>query len=262
MMKNQRSPAPALPLHALPVRFPLTGLRPTGLRPTGLRPTGLLLTGLLLTGLLLAPSTALAGPAREAPTHRQYADDPGIQKSIEGVLDEARKGVLEKEPVTPHGSRFRFYYRGYEFRCVDKPCMYNGLGIVAYPTAFLDVTGFWRALRLGIGLAGAGESTQERTTWWQHNFGLEVILAVGLQYPYRFTPYVELLVTLGALHRNIYNKDFIDFAYSFGIEAGFEVFLTGHFNLNFSVGWRRSIVDIGAKTMFADSWTFAVGFGL
>jgi hypothetical protein len=238
MTNNRRSSAPALPLTlALPV-------------------------GLLLTGWLAIPSAALAGPARKAPTHRQYADDPGIQKTIEGVLDEARKGVLEKEREKPHGSRFRFFYRGYQFRCVDKPCLYNGVGIVAYPTAFVDSKGFWRALRVGIGLAGAGEDTQERTKWWQHNFGIEVILAVGLQYPYIFTPYLEFLVTLGALHRNIYNKDFIDFAYSFGIEAGFEVYLTGHFNLNFSVGWRRSIVDIGEKAMYADSWTFAVGFGL
>ncbi len=109
---------------------------------------------------------------------------------------------------------------------------------------------------------GAGESSQDRSKWWQHNFGLEVSLALGLQYPARFTPYGELVVGLGALHHNIYNKDFIDFAYSVGIEAGLEVYLTGHLHLAAAFGWRRSLVNAGAGTFYADSWTVSVGFGL
>ena len=136
------------------------------------------------------------------------------------------------------------------------------MGIMFYPTAWLDSQGFWRALRFGIGLVAAGESTQERTKWWQHNFGLEVALALGLQYPARFTPYAEFVLGLGALHRNIYNKDFIEFAYSVGLEAGFEVYLTGHFNLGMAFGWRRSVVNSPGGSFYADSWTLSVGIGL
>ncbi len=62
-------------------RFPARTLRVTLAHPIALLGAG------LLAGLLATPSTALAGPVRKVPNHRQYADDPGIQKSIEGVLD-------------------------------------------------------------------------------------------------------------------------------------------------------------------------------
>ncbi len=219
---------------------------------------------LLVTALALPTDTALAGPGKAAPAHREYADDPGIQHSIEGVLHEARTGSFAEPATGPHGARFRLFYKSYEFLCAlrSPACLYNGMGMMFYPTAWLDLQGFWRAVRLGIGLAAAGESKQNRTKWWQHNFGLEVVLAAGLQYPARFTPYGEFVLGLGALHRNIYNKDFIDFAYSVGFEAGFEVYLTGHFHLGASVGWRRSVVNTGGGSFYADSWTVSVGLGL
>jgi hypothetical protein len=207
---------------------------------------------------------ALAGPSPEAEVPGRNADDPGIERSIEGVLHEARTGSFSPPPTGPHGARFKLFYRGYEFMCAlaQPACVYSGMGFMFYPTAFLDVSGFWRALRLGVGLTAAGESKQDRTRWWQHNFGMEVALALGLQYPARFTPYGEFLLGLGALHWNIYNKDMIEFAYSVGIEVGFEVFLTGYFSLGASVGWRRSVVNSAAGAFYADSWTVSVGFGL
>jgi hypothetical protein len=224
------------------------------------------LAPLILVAAVTLPATAsVAGPSRAPPAHREYADDPGIQRSIEGVLEEARTGSFEPAPTGPHGSRFRAFYKGYGFICTLKnasACWYSGLGIMFYPTAWLDLTGFWRVLRLGIGMAGAGESKQDRTRWWQHNFGLEVALALGLQYPARFTPYGEFVLGLGALHRNIYNKDFIEFAFSVGLEVGFEVYLTGHFNLGVALGWRRSMVNTGAGVFYANSFTFSVGIGL
>jgi len=218
---------------------------------------------IVLAAVTIPAGPILAGPSRAAPTHREYANDPGIQQSIQGVLEEARTGSFEPDPTGPHGARFRMFYKGYQFLCAaaQSACMYNGMGFMFYPTAFLDSTGFWRALRFGIGLMAAGESTQVRTRWWQHNFGLEVALALGLQYPARFTPYAEFVLGLGALHRNIYNKDFIEFAYSVGIEAGFEVYLTGHFNLGASFGWRRSVVNTPGGSFYADGWTLSVGFG-
>lgn len=219
---------------------------------------------ILVTAVVLPASPSGAGPARAAPAHREYADDPGIQRSIEGVLEEARTGSFEPAPTGPHGSRFRLFYKGYQFICaLESPvCMFNGMGMMFYPTAWLDSTGFWRMLRLGIGLMGAGESKQDRTRWWQHNFGLEVLFAMGLHYPARVTPYGEFVLGLGALHRNIYNKDFIEFAYSAGIEVGLEVYLTGHFNLNVAFGWRYSQVNTDGGSFYVNSWTLSFGIGL
>ncbi len=218
----------------------------------------------LLAAMALPATPSEAGPVRTPPAHRQYANDPGIQRSIEGVLEEARTGSFEPPPTGPHGSRFRLFYKSFQFMCAmeDPACLYNGMGMMFYPTAWLDSTGFWRSVRFGIGLMGAGESKQSTSKWWQHNFGLEVLLALGLQYPARFTPYGEFVLGMGALHRNIYNKDFIEFAYSVGIEAGFEVYLTGHMNLNAAFGWRRSLVNTAGGSFYADSWTVSVGLGL
>lgn len=218
----------------------------------------------LIAAVAFPAGSSQAGPSRAAPAHREYADDPGIQQSVEGVLEEARTGSFEPAATGPHGARFRLFYKGYQFLCAlqNPACMYNGMGFMFYPTAWLDLTGFWRAVRLGIGLTAAGESKQERTKWWQHNFGMEVTLALGLQYPARFTPYGEFVLGLGALHRNIYNKDFIEFAYSAGIEVGFEVYLTGHFNLGAAFGWRYSQVNTAGGSFYANSWTLSVGIGL
>jgi hypothetical protein len=225
---------------------------------------GFLAVMILVAAVVFPVDTSVAGPSQTAPAHREYANDPGIQRSIEGVLEEARKGTFKPAPTGPHGARFRLFYKSFEFMCaLENPsCLYNGMGMMFYPTAWIDSTGFWRNLRFGIGLMGAGESKQQTSRWWQHNFGLEVLLALGLQYPARFTPYAEFMLGLGAMHRNIYNKDFIDFAYSVGLEAGFEVYLTGHFNLNAAFGWRRSLVNTPGGSFYADSWTVSVGIGL
>ncbi len=218
---------------------------------------------LVLTGLPgpWLRSARAAPPARTPTPTRVYADDPGVNLAITKVLHEARSGVpLEPKPG-PHGARLKFLYRMFEFRCADGPCWYYGVGMVAYPSGWIDMKGGWRALRFGIGLQGAGENKQQRDSWWQHNFMLEALLVVGLQYPWRLTPYAEFIVGLGAMHRNLYNKDNIDFAYSFGVEAGLEWFAYGRFNMSAAVGWRRSIVDTGEISLFADSVTFHVGFG-
>jgi hypothetical protein len=188
-------------------------------------------------------------------------DDPGIHRSIDEVLVEAREGEPPQPWRGPNGANVKFWYRGFEFACATGTCFYHGVGIMAYPSAWLDLEGGWRILRFGIGLQGAGEDTQQRDTWWQHNFLIEALLSVGIQYPWTLTPYAELIVGLGAIHSNLYNQDDIVFAYSFGLEAGLEWFAFGSFNLGASVGWRRSLMDIGPRTLFADSVTFQVGFG-
>jgi hypothetical protein len=209
---------------------------------------------------------AEAGPdahdgAADRPAWRPHADDPGIHQAIHKVLVEARTGEPVEPERGPNGANVKFWYRGFEFACATSVCFYHGVGIMAYPSAWIDLEGGWRILRFGIGLQAAGEDVQQRDTWWKHNFLLEGLLSIGIQYPWTLTPYAELIVGLGAVHRNLYNWDEINFAYSFSLEAGLEWFVYGSFNLSASVGWRRSVVDTGESSRYADSVTFQVGFG-
>lgn len=198
---------------------------------------------------------------RDRDRPRPHADDPGIHVAIRDMLAEARTGKVRKEPVSPSEAHLRLFYRGFDFHCATGPCWYNGAGLVVYPSAWLDLRGGWQALRFGIGLAGGGESSQTRDRWWQHDFVLEALLVVGLKYPWRLTPYAEFLVGLGAMHRNLYNKDQVFFAYSFGLEAGLELFIRGSFHIGASVGWRRSLVKTDLHVLYADSVTCSVFFG-
>lgn len=192
---------------------------------------------------------------------RPHADDPGIDLAIRGVLAEARAGLPASPFAGPSGAHLRLFYRGYRYHCATGLCWYNGAGLMVYPTAWISPGSGWRILRFGIGIGGAGETSQSRERWWQHDFTLEAVLAFGLQYPWHLTPYAELLVGLGALHRNLYNSDEVFFSYSIGLEAGLEWFAWKSFNIAVSLGWRRSIVDLGRQSLYADSLTFSVGLG-
>ncbi len=180
---------------------------------------------------------------------------------MEDLLVEAREGRPIAPIPGPHGPAVRLFYRTYEFLCAVAPCRYHGVGLVAYPSGWIDMTGGWRALRFGVGLGGAGESSQERETWWQHSFVIEALLVLGVQYPWDLTPYAELVVSLGAMHYNWYNKDFVAFTYSFGVEAGLEWFFFHRMHLMLSLGWRRSVVDTQTGKLFVDSLTVQTGFG-
>jgi hypothetical protein len=202
--------------------------------------------------------------AQPAPGAPAVDDDPGIVVILESVLDEAAqlRPVPRSSPFRFHGGRFRVFYEGYQFDCTTRACWFHGLGLAVYPTAFVDSKGFARAIRFGIGLAAAGESTTERTTWWQHHIALEGQILLGLQYPARATPYFELALGLGAVHRNVYNRDAIDFAYAFGMNAGLEVFAYRGLHFFGAIGWRRSVAYPKATTRYVDSVYLQVGFGL
>ena len=177
------------------------------------------------------------------------------------MLHEAKTTKEEPPGKVRRGPQVQVYFRRYEFTCTDGACWYEHLGLMLYPSAWIEFPGWWRLLRIGGGLAGAWEHSQERTKYWQHNFTFEFLFVLGLHYPARVTPYAQLILGLGGMHRNIYNKDFVDFTYSFGLDAGAELFMVGPWHITASIGWRRSIVDIGPQALFADSFTFQVGMG-
>ncbi len=81
-----------------------------------------------------------AAPGRPSTPSWDQVDDPGIARAIEGVLQEARTGSFAPLGTGPHGARFRLYYKSFQFLCALKSpaCLYNGMGMMFYPTAWMD----------------------------------------------------------------------------------------------------------------------------
>lgn len=154
-----------------------------------------------------------------------------------------------------------FYHR-YQFFCSDGPCWYNGAGLMTHPNAWYPLPGYWRLLRFGIGLAGAGEHHEQVERWIQHQWGLELLLSAGLQIPWRVTPYVEFQGSIGFMHLNLYNRDDFQLAYSMGVLAGAELFIVARWTVGVAVGWRRTVARFGDVTLYADSFYLQVSLGL
>lgn len=199
-------------------------------------------------------------------------DDPALNRELELqlTLPERPPSPVKKvkKPGPPpkirwFGPRVQLGYRIGQFACALAPCWYHQFSLMFYPVAFSSPRNiWWRILRFGVGMEGGGETTQERQKSWQRNHHLAGNLSIGVQYPWRVTPYLDWIITLGALHRHIYNKDLFVFAHSLGLEAGAAVYVAGSFNLATSVGWRRWVAKTEPQSMYYDTVTlnFAVGF--
>jgi hypothetical protein len=133
---------------------------------------------------------------------------------------------------------------------------------MTHPTAWYSVPGYWRLLRFGIGLAGAGEQHERVDKWFRHQWGVELLLSTGLQVPMRVTPYVEFQGSLGLMHLYLYNRDAFSLAYSLSVLAGAEWFIVARMTIGVAVGWRRTIARFEGADLFTDSFFLQVSFGL
>lgn len=130
-----------------------------------------------------------------------------------------------------------------------------------YHCATADLYIYSGLVRTGLGLEGGTETTQ------RDNFILGSTINLGAQYPARLTPFVDLILGLGVARRDLYNQDLVGFAYSFGIEAGTELFVYGGLLISAGLGWRRQVLRHGgndqveAVYVYYDSLTVKLALG-
>jgi hypothetical protein len=116
-------------------------------------------------------------------------------------------------------------------------------------------------LRAGGGIEGGFESARP------NDFLFAANLSVGVQYPARFTPYLDLVLGLGYFHQGVMHQDLNCFAITLGIEAGIAVFVHQHLFLSAAVGWRHLGVRhpgddfVDPATVYYDSFLARVGLG-
>ncbi len=191
-------------------------------------------------------------------------DDPAMDHLLSKAVEGKERQPLPGQWMAPkrRGPGFFLGYRLAAFDCVVRPCWYHQVTLMLYPISLADpetVTG--RVVRLGLGLEAGTETSQETMKWWQHHQHLGAVVSLGVQYPWRIMPFIDFVVTLGGVHRNLYNKDFFDFAYSLGFDFGGSVFVVGAFHVTGSIGWRRWVLRSDMAHVFYDSLSITAGLG-
>jgi len=191
-------------------------------------------------------------------------DDPGMDMALKEQLKPPKKtaGEMLDHAMWRFGSRMVVGYRWSKFACSVSSCPYHSFSLMFYPVAMAKAESpVWRMIRIGLGLEGGGETTQTREKWWMRNQVLAAVVSLGMQFPYRVTPFIDFVVALGAVHRNIYNKDLFHFTHSLGIEAGATVFPVKWLGLTATLGWRRWVIKTNPDSLYYDTFTFMTGIG-
>lgn len=99
---------------------------------------------------------------------------------------------------------------------------------------------------------------------------------MGLQVPWRVTPFVEGRFAAGLIGATFMGQNAISYIYAGGVEGGVELYLAGRFYLTASMGWAHPVfsgIDVASvranpllnpqrKDFAADTLTFKVGLGL
>jgi hypothetical protein len=100
--------------------------------------------------------------------------------------------------------------------------------------------------------------------------------ALGFQYPYRVTPFVEARFVAGLMGGSAMGATAVSYTYMGGIDTGVELYTFGRAYLTAAIGWVHPVysgVDIdwvkmhpglapARKDFASDSFTFKVGLGL
>lgn len=207
---------------------------------------------------------ARAEPTKTKPT----IDDPELDRELENQFSLPVRRLSPKKPKAAlpsprfHGPRFQVGYRLSQFACAVEPCWYHQFSLMFYPIAFAKPERLWlRMMRIGLGMEAGGETTQKRDRKLQRNHHMAAQISLGIQYPWRVTPYLDWVLTLGSIHRNIYNKDAFIFAFSSGLDVGGSVFIVGPLNAGLSLGWRRYVMQTKPISMYYDTFVLTLTLG-
>jgi hypothetical protein len=195
----------------------------------------------------------LGAPA--APTTLAAEDDPKLARGA----SVSRRVWKNTHPVP----RFKLAYRrlsthGLENDTID----FNVVEIDYYPSSHY--------FRFGVDTE-VGIGSDKYSSWFFTVGG-----AVGLQYPWRVTPFVDARFIAGLVGGSFMGQSAVSWIYMGGIEGGIEAYVAGRFYVTAAIGWAHPVfsgIDVQyvrehptlapARKDFAnDTFTFKVGLGL
>ena len=183
----------------------------------------------VLVGLCTAHGTA-EGTTQPS---LQPDDDPKCARGeclpfVPAAIDEDDpKLALRLPPRQRPVARFEASYR---YLAMADP--YGG----ALPFHIVELDGFplSRYFRLGIS-AAAGASTREAA------YLAELGLGVGVQYPARVTPFLDVKVAAGVIGATIEGHKVASYEYRPTLEAGLEFFMARSFHMTVAVGYAHPV---------------------
>jgi hypothetical protein len=120
--------------------------------------------------------------------------------------------------------------------------------------------------RLGLDASGTSSSSD----WF-----LDEVVSVGVQLTGlidRVVPFVDFNAGFGFRMYATFNNSLPSFTWSFGVQAGAEIYLTRRLYLSAALGWIRPVVSVKTAAsdleperildVYSDTFIFTVGFGL
>jgi hypothetical protein len=212
----------------------------------------------LIVPLLVAAPLAAHADDPTAPFQLSDEDDPKVARG-ETIRYTGRRA----ERATP---TFQFGYRRLTMRNLDdKPLDFNVVEIDLFPISM-------KWFRVGLDLElGFGQGPQSHGGWF-----LTSGVTVGIQYPWRVTPFADFRFCAGLIGGEAGGAQGISFAYMVGLETGIAVYIVDRFYLTGALGWVHPVyrgIDVEYamshplsdpiyKDFAYDSFTFKIGFGL
>jgi hypothetical protein len=197
----------------------------------------------------LARASAQPSPPRVAADE----DDPKLARSA------SPRSRFHPDHQVP---RFKLSYRRLTTAGLEgSPIGFNGGELDVYPAS-----GYLR-----FGLSAEGGASASYSAWYSM-----VGAALGFQYPWRVTPFVEGRFSAGLIGATLMGQSAVSYIYVGGIDSGIELYLGGRFYLTAAAGWAHPVfrgVDVQQllayptatpvlKDFAADTFTFKLGFGL
>ena len=223
-----------------------------------------MLRALVVGGLLMVAGAAhaldedddpkLARPANLTPPALPDEDDPKLARL------ELTKPRFKIEHAVP---RVKLAYRRLTFAGLDHDTIdFNTIELDYYP--FSHFVRFGVATELGIG--------SDKYSSWYFAVGGNL----GLQYPWRVTPFVDGRFVAGMIGGSYLGQTAVSWVYVGGIDVGAEFYLFSRLHVSAAIGWAHPVFSgidatyVRAHPMLEpqriqlsyDTFTFKIGIGL
>jgi hypothetical protein len=205
----------------------------------------------------LVPVGLLVGSLCAGPVAAAAEDDPKIDRVLAPPAPE------HKAPLA------KLSYRRLTMHNLDGSDLpFNGGALDIYA-----ISRPWIRLGVDAEVAGASGMVQSRpTSAWYFGVGL----SLGVQYPWRVTPFVEGRFIAGFMGGDVAGTSAVTYTYIGGIDGGIELYVFDRFYLSAAIGWARPTyrgIDLAATLknpqagptytdITNDTLTFKIGLGI
>lgn len=217
----------------------------------------------ILSRIVLLLVLSVASARADGPPSVILAADEDDPKLARLAAEAARANEVHPAP------RLKLSYRYLKMPHLDRSDIaFHGAQIDLYPVSIP-----WMRLGVNAALAsGRGMLEGKPSSPWFFIGGVDL----GLQYPYRITPFVDFRFAAGLLGGQIDQTAALTWTYHLGVEGGAEFYLFSRVFVSAAIGWlhttyrganlvelrKHPMNDVVYEAIVGDTFTVKVGIGL